>query len=177
MNKTLLLIICDFLLLNLLALTSWEKAEPTAVTHPAPGKTADAGASSKDQDLVETMRLSLEDERSTRTQLSSDGGSDGIIDQDVLGLSSVYVQAKRYSKGNNVQRPEIQAFIGALNGIDKGVFVTTSKFSPGAVECAERCVHAKVVLIDGERLVQMMMDHDLGVYTRKNMSLISWISS
>ena len=71
MNKTLLLIICDFLLLNLLALTSWEKAEPTAVTHPAPGKTADAGASSKDQDLVETMRLSLEDERSTRTQLST----------------------------------------------------------------------------------------------------------
>ena len=47
------------------------------------------------------------------------------------------------------------------------MFVTTSKFSPGAVECAERCVHAKVVLIDGERLVQMMMDHDLGVYTRK----------
>ncbi|HQL22553.1 MAG TPA: hypothetical protein PLY49_12475, partial [Opitutaceae bacterium] len=71
MNKTLLLIICDFLLLNLLALTSWEKAEPTAVTHPAPGKTADAGASSKDQDLVETMRLSLEDERSTRTELAT----------------------------------------------------------------------------------------------------------
>ena len=71
MNKTLLLIICDFLLLNLLALTSWEKAEPTAVAHPAPGQTADAGASSKDQDLVETMRLSLEDERSTRTELAT----------------------------------------------------------------------------------------------------------
>ncbi|MBP8963565.1 MAG: hypothetical protein KBG39_11530, partial [Opitutaceae bacterium] len=71
MNKTLLLIICDFLLLNLLALTSWEKAEPTAVARPAPGQTAEAGARSKDQDLVETMRLSLEDERSTRTQLST----------------------------------------------------------------------------------------------------------
>ena len=102
-----------------------------------------------------------------RTPYRHDGGIDGKIYRDSLGFYAVYVQAKRYSKGNNVQRPEIQAFIGALNGIDKGVFVTTSKFSPGAVECAERCVHAKVVLIDGERLVQMMMDHDLGVYTRK----------
>jgi len=69
MNKTLLLIICDFLLLNLLALTRWEKAEPTAMVQ-TPATPAPANAATKEQDLVETMRLSLEDERATRTQLA-----------------------------------------------------------------------------------------------------------
>ena len=102
-----------------------------------------------------------------RTPYRHDGGIDGKIYNDSLGFDRVFVQAKRYSKGNNVQRPEIQAFIGALNGVSKGVFVTTSRFSAGAVECAERCVHAKIALIDGEQLVRMMIERDLGVYTRK----------
>lgn len=71
MNKTLLLIICDFLLLNLLALTRWEKAEPTRPQQEAPVPTAAANMPPRDQDLVELMRLSLEDERSTREQLSA----------------------------------------------------------------------------------------------------------
>lgn len=74
------------------------------------------------------------------TQLSNDGGIDGVIDQDVLGLSRVYVQAKRYAEGNVVQRPDVQAFVGALSGkADRGVFITTSRFTDGARGYAERC--------------------------------------
>ena len=70
MNKTLLLIICDFLLLNLLALTRWEKAEPTRPQRSPVPRVSAAAAATKDQDLVDTMRLSLEDERTTRSQLA-----------------------------------------------------------------------------------------------------------
>lgn len=67
------------------------------------------------------------------TQLSNDGGIDGVIDQDVLGLSRVYIQAKRYADGNTVGRPDIQGFVGALHGrADSGVFISTSRFSTGA---------------------------------------------
>ena len=73
--------------------------------------------------------------RGVTTDLTNDGGIDGVIDQDVLGLSKVYVQAKRYAPTNAVQRPEVQGFVGALSGkADGGVFITTSRFSPGAVE-------------------------------------------
>ena len=70
MNKTLLLIICDFLLLNLLALTRWEKAEPTRPQRSPVPRVSAAAAATRDQDLVDTMRLSLEDERTTRAQLA-----------------------------------------------------------------------------------------------------------
>lgn len=70
------------------------------------------------------------------TQLSNDGGIDGVIDQDVLGLSRVYIQAKRYADGNVVGRPDLQAFVGALSGkADSGVFITTSRFTEGATVC------------------------------------------
>ena len=81
--------------------------------------------------------------RGVTTDLAHDGGIDGVIDQDVLGLSKVYVQAKRYSPNNAVQRPEVQGFVGALSGkADGGVFITPSRFSPGAVEWT-RTVPAK----------------------------------
>ena len=95
---------------------------------------------------------------------SSDGGIDGIISLDKLGLEKVYVQAKRWQ--GTVGRPEIQAFYGALAGqrANKGVFITTSGYSSQAVEFA-RSVE-RVVLIDGPRLVELMMDHEVGVSSR-----------
>lgn len=93
-----------------------------------------------------------------------DGGIDGLISLDKLGLEKVYVQAKRWQ--NVVGRPEIQAFYGALAGqrANKGVFITTSTYSPPAVEFA-RSVE-RIVLVDGARLAQLMIDHEVGVSAR-----------
>ena len=93
-----------------------------------------------------------------------DGGIDGIIYQDPLRLDAVYVQAKRWAEGN-VGRPEIDKFIGALTlkGASKGVFITTSGFAAGAKAAANESAGPKIVLIDGEALVQRMIDHDVGV--------------
>lgn len=92
-----------------------------------------------------------------------DHGIDGIISQDPLGLDRIYVQAKRYTEAS-VQRPEIQKFVGALMGAqgDRGVFITTSTFSEGAREEAER-VNARIELIDGRRLAALMLQHQIGV--------------
>jgi len=93
---------------------------------------------------------------------SGDEGIDGIIKEDRLGLEVVYIQAKRWR--DTVQRPEIQKFVGALRGQNarKGVFITTSNFSKGAEEYAEG-LQDKVVLIDGETLANLMIDHGVGV--------------
>jgi len=93
---------------------------------------------------------------------SGDEGIDGIIKEDRLGLEVVYIQAKRWS--NTEGRPEIQRFVGALHGQNarKGVFITNSSFSNGAVEYV-RGLQDKVVLIDGEMLANLMIDHSVGV--------------
>lgn len=93
---------------------------------------------------------------------SGDGGIDGIIDEDRLGLDSVYIQAKRWE--GNVGRPEIQKFVGALMGkrARKGVFITTSCFSAEAFQYIQS-IDFNVVLIDGKRLTDLMIDYDLGV--------------
>ena len=95
---------------------------------------------------------------------SGDGGVDGVINEDVLGLDRVYVQAKCYSPGSSVGRPEIQAFTGSLVGLGamKGVFVTTSTFSAPAVEFASR-IPQRIILIDGKRLAELMIEHSVGV--------------
>jgi hypothetical protein len=95
---------------------------------------------------------------------SGDGGVDGVINEDVLGLDRVYIQAKRYAPGSAVGRPEIQAFTGSLVGLgaSKGVFVTTSTFSSQAVEFASR-IPQRVILIDGKRLTELMVEHGVGV--------------
>jgi restriction system protein len=91
-----------------------------------------------------------------------DEGIDGIIKEDKLGLDIIYIQAKRWE--NTVSRPEIQKFAGALQGqrARKGVFITTSAFSREAISYASR-IENKIVLIDGDQLAQLMIDHDLGV--------------
>lgn len=95
---------------------------------------------------------------------SGDGGIDGVIDQDALGLDRVYVQAKRYGMENPVSEPEIRAFSGSLGAAkaNKGVFVTTSYFTQPAQSFAERHPF-KIVLIDGERLAALMIRHNVGV--------------
>ena len=96
---------------------------------------------------------------------SGDGGIDGIINEDRLGLDVIYIQAKRWEA--DVGRPEIQKFVGALAGnkANKGVFITSSGFSKGATDYASQVNH-RVVLIDGPMLAELMMDHDLGVSTK-----------
>ena len=92
---------------------------------------------------------------------SGDGGVDGVISLDRLGLEKVYVQAKRWQ--NPVGRPEIQGFYGALAGqrANKGVFITTSSFTTHAVQFAGSV--ERIVLVDGVKLAQLMMDHEVGV--------------
>lgn len=111
--------------------------------------------------------------RATRTQLVGDGGIDGIIDQDALGLSRVYVQAKRYAPGNGVGRPEIQAFVGALHGnaANQGVFITTGRFSAGASTYVAG-LPTRVVLIDGERLASLMINFEVGVQVRRTLKIV-----
>ncbi|MFZ2493479.1 MAG: restriction endonuclease [Thermoanaerobaculia bacterium] len=91
-----------------------------------------------------------------------DGGIDGIIDEDRLGLDAIYIQAKRWE--GSVGRPEIQKFVGALHGqrARKGVFITTSAFTNDAVGYANR-VENRIVLIDGRRLAELMIDFGVGV--------------
>ncbi|MDH3217126.1 MAG: restriction endonuclease [Candidatus Krumholzibacteria bacterium] len=96
--------------------------------------------------------------------MSGDEGIDGIIKEDKLGLDIVYIQAKRWKP--TVGRPDIQRFVGALQGkqAKKGVFITTSKFSKEAIDYAQK-VENNIVLIDGEMLAQLMIDHNVGVAT------------
>lgn len=92
---------------------------------------------------------------------SGDEGIDGIINEDRLGLDVIYIQAKRWEA--TVSRPEIQKFVGALHGqkARKGIFITTSNFSKQAIEYASN-IENNVVLIDGETLAKLMIDHDVG---------------
>lgn len=94
---------------------------------------------------------------------SGDEGLDGVIRQDILGLDRIYVQAKRYSEDRAVGRPDIQAFIGALHGAqaDRGIFITTSRFTTDAVEYADR-VASRVVLIEGRELARLMVQYNVG---------------
>ena len=101
------------------------------------------------------------------TPTSHDNGVDGIIPEDALGLDKIYIQAKRYTD-NPVSKPEIHKFIGALDEqkASKGVFITTSKFTAGAKETAEKA-SKKIVLIDGKTLADYMIEYNVGVSEKK----------
>lgn len=93
-----------------------------------------------------------------------DGGVDGIIREDSLGLDMIYVQAKRYADGNVIGRPTLQQFAGTLDmkHAKKGVFITTSSFADTAVDFV-RAIEKRIALIDGDQLVDYMVEHDIGV--------------
>jgi restriction system protein len=96
------------------------------------------------------------------TQRVGDEGIDGVINEDRLGLDVIYVQAKRWK--TNIGRPEIQNFVGALAGrkAAKGIFLTTSAFHENARDYAAG-LHQKIILIDGRRLAELMIEHGIGV--------------
>ncbi len=103
------------------------------------------------------------------TQLSGDGGIDGIIREDQLGFSSIYIQAKQWAPDRSVDRPEIQKFAGALQGerASKGLFITTARFSEGAKQYAHNLHASNIVLIDGNALTALMIKNNLGVSTEQ----------
>lgn len=105
---------------------------------------------------------SREDAASKVTGKSGDEGIDGTINEDKLGLDTIYVQAKKWE--NTVGRPEIQKFAGALQGqrAKKGIFITTSTFSKNAIEYVSM-IDSKIVLIDGKQLAKLMIENDVGV--------------
>ncbi len=103
---------------------------------------------------------------------SGDGGVDGVIDEDRLGLDRIYVQAKRWAENRAVGRPDVQAFVGSLvgRGAVKGVFATTSTFSADAREYT-RHLPQRVVLIDGSLLADLMIEHNIGVRINQTLEL------
>jgi len=99
------------------------------------------------------------------TAKSGDGGIDGIMNKDKLGLEKIYIQAKRYDE-NKVREKDIRNFIGAMSGdTSKGVFVTSSVFDDGAVKKAHEAHHS-IILIDGQKLVDLMHEHCVGIQVR-----------
>lgn len=103
-----------------------------------------------------------------------DEGIDGRINQDPLGLDQIMVQAKRYAPDRPIDRKTIQAFIGSLagQGVTKGVFITTSSFAQSASEFVLRGSNTKVVLIDGDGLLDLMMRHKIGVRVERQVELL-----
>src|SRR5699024_9249461 len=106
------------------------------------------------------------------TKMSNDGGIDGVIDQDILGLNRVYIQAKRYSENNVVGRSDLQGYVGALSGkVDSGVFITTSRHSDDADIDANN-VPTRIILIDGNRLTDLMIRYGVGVQVRETYKIV-----
>lgn len=100
------------------------------------------------------------------TKKSNDGGIDGVINEDKLGLERIYIQAKRYDS-NKVREKDIRNFIGAMSGDTmKGVFVTTSEFDKGAVKKSNEAHHT-IILIDGKKLVDLMHEYSVGVQIKE----------
>lgn len=102
------------------------------------------------------------------TGKSHDGGIDGVIKQDPLGIQNIYIQAKRYASENSVGSKELQSFLGALqgNGVDRGVFITTSSFTKSAKEYTQKLL-GRIVLIDGKELVTLMIKYKVGTQIKE----------
>lgn len=124
-------------------------------------------------DLLVAMGYGGTEGKATRTRLSNDGGIDGIVDQDALGLSRIYVQAKRYALDTAVGRPEIQAFVGALHGnqAGQGVFITSGRFSQGARDYSAS-LPTRVIMIDGQRLASLMIRYGVGVQVKRTVRIV-----
>lgn len=107
------------------------------------------------------------------TSKSGDEGIDGIIKEDKLGLDKIYVQAKRWKKETKIGRPEIQKFVGALDGqrAKKGIFITTASFSQEALNYANNTSNATVILIDGQKLTDLMIEYEAGVTVKDTIKI------
>jgi len=101
------------------------------------------------------------------TKYSGDDGIDGIIHEDKLGFNLIYIQAKRWKPDITIGKPEFQKFVGAMMGppkVEKGLFITTAKFSPKAKEYATA---QHIILVDGKKLTELMIEYGVGVSTQK----------
>ena len=125
-------------------------------------------------DVLHGMRYGVS-KGGARQQLggTGDGGVDGVINEDPLGLDRIYLQAKLYKAGSNVGGPAVQAFIGALmnRGAQKGVLITTSDFTGGARQAASNAGGLRIVLMNGQELTDAMVRYDVGVRTTKVVSI------
>jgi restriction system protein len=115
------------------------------------------------QNIAESIR---------HTGKSNDGGIDGEIYQDALGLDKIFIQAKRYKEGSSVGREDLQKFVGSLNErkSKKGIFITSSHFNENAKEYVQR-VDVSISLVDGKMLAELMYKHDLGVSPKKSLDI------
>lgn len=163
-----------------------EEVLPDSINETSPQEQIDAAFAQLKTDLQDSLLSSIMDKdpgffeklvvdllvkmgygQGEQTRISNDGGIDGMIATDALGFDPIYVQAKRYSAEKHVGRPELQGFAGALGSISRGVFITTSSFAQSAIDWARHYPHATLVLIDGKRLTELMIQYDLGVSTEK----------
>lgn len=120
-------------------------------------------------DLLSQMGYGSFENAGRVTAVSGDEGIDGIIMEDKLGFDLIYIQAKKWDLSSTVGRPAIQGFVGAITGKGgKGLFVTTAKYSKQALEYAN---HQHVILIDGEKLVKLMIEHNFGVSVKKTFEI------
>lgn len=125
-------------------------------------------------DLLVAMGYGGDFEDAARvTQFSNDGGIDGIIKEDALGLDKVYLQAKRWKESNIVGAPDIHKFMGALMsiGASKGVYITTSSFSKAAIDVVTSNKSLKLVLIDGKQLAKYMIKYNVGVISQHSFTI------
>lgn len=119
--------------------------------------------------LLIKMGYGLNEESGEVTPYTNDGGIDGIIFEDELGLNQIHIQAKQHT--NPIGQKDMKEFAYTLeHGIQKGVMITTSTFTKGAIEISEES-DARIVLIDGKRLTQLMIKHDVGVFTEYTYSI------
>jgi len=122
-------------------------------------------------DLLLEMGYGKDKSSGIVTGRSHDGGIDGIISEDKLGLDLIYIQAKKYFPTNKVGRKEIQAFIGAMEHIQKGVFITTSSFTREALSFVDKQQQKSIKLIDGELLADLLVKYGVGVSVAQSFSL------
>lgn len=121
-------------------------------------------------DLLLKMGYGYDMNSGVVTGRSHDGGIDGVINEDKLGLDLIYIQAKRYSGRNTVGRKEVQAFVGAMENVQKGVFITTSKFTKEAILFVER-QSKSIKLIDGELLADLVVKYHVGINVVQTLNL------
>ncbi|KGM98312.1 restriction endonuclease [Clostridium novyi A str. 4552] len=119
-------------------------------------------------DLLIKMGYGYDEYASKIVSGSNDSGIDCIIDEDKLGLDKINIQAKRYSQDNVVGRPVLQMFVGAMENVQKGVFITTSSFSKQALQYAEKQQQKNLKLIDGVMLAELMVKYEVGVTSIKS---------
>ena len=120
--------------------------------------------------LVVELLIKMGYGRGSATKKSRDGGIDGVVMSDKFGFDAVYTQAKRWTGTSSVQTPDIAEFLGSMTaqGATKGLFVTTAKFSKGAEDFVKKAITQKIVLVDGEKLAELMIEYGLGVTTVQN---------